>query len=126
MALSWKPRLYGPMNETYCSPACGGGCTRESYEKAHELSKKLASRLGKGWTTRVWENLGWHYCVISPCERIKVHYNGGSSYTAFLGEPKCSGGRWAEHGKTPEAVIKRVIASAKTELKKIGACIAGL
>jgi len=126
MALSWKPRLYGPMDETYCSSACGGGCTRESYEKAHEVSKKLASRLGKGWTPRVWENLGWHYCVISPCKRIKVHYNNVNSYTAYLGVPDSVGGSWAENGKTPESAIQKTVAAAKTELKKIGACIAGL
>jgi hypothetical protein len=22
-------------------------------------------RMGKGWTTRIWENLGWHYAVCS-------------------------------------------------------------
>jgi hypothetical protein len=112
------------MDETYCSPACGGGCSRESYEKAHVSAKKLASRLGKGWTPSVWENLGWHYCVISPCKRIKVHCNG--NYTAYLGEPNSTGGRWAESGKTPESAIKKTVAAAKADLKKIGACIAGL
>lgn len=56
--LSWKPRRRGSI---YCAPACGSNCTRAAYEKAVEDGKKLATRLGKKWKSRVWENMGWHH-----------------------------------------------------------------
>ena len=56
----WKPVKRG---KTYCSPACGMGCTEAAHCKAVNESKALAKRMGKGWRPKVWENLGWHYVV---------------------------------------------------------------
>lgn len=83
--------------------------------------------MGKGWTTRVHENLGWHYNVISPCGRIKI-CGDGDSYTAFLGDKKdkfCVG-TWAVSATTPEDARDAVIAHAKKQLKKIDAALKGL
>lgn len=115
--LSWKPKLSGA---TFCAPACGRGCTKAEYDRAAMNARALAQRLGAGWSTRVWENLGWHYSVQSPCRRIRVHPNvywktgKPESYCAFLGEKDGSGGKWAEHGKTPETAIRNVVRAANT------------
>ena len=57
----WKPR--SRLGGIYCSPACGGGCTRADYDRAVRASKALAERMGEGWEPQVWENLGW-YCAV--------------------------------------------------------------
>ena len=69
--LSWKPRLQG---EIYCSPACGGGCTKVAHDAAKKQASELAKQLGKGWKPHVWENLGWFAKAISSCGRIKVYH----------------------------------------------------
>lgn len=118
MSLSWTPRLHG---DRYCSPACGAGCTKSAFDRATGAAKKLAERLGKGWKPRVWENLGWHYAVISPCGRWKIHphvYQGkAEGYTAFLGESTSPGGIWAEHGDTPEEAIAKTRKVAQKHLQ---------
>jgi hypothetical protein len=91
----------------YCAPFCGGNCTKVAHDKAVRDSAKLAKKLGKGWKPRVWENLGWHWSVISPCGRWKIHppKREGDTYVAFLGDKDSPGGKWAEHGKTVSAAI---------------------
>jgi hypothetical protein len=117
--LSWEPRRVGPI---FCSPACGGGCTREQFRVATREADALCKTLDqttplKGWTPYVWENLGWHYKAVSPCGRIKVHFG----YTAYLGQKALSGGQWAENAKTPAKAVAAVIRTAKEELAKVGA-----
>lgn len=114
MKNSWKPIRRG---EIYCSPGCGGNCRLEAHTLAIRNSKSLARKMGAGWKPRVWENLGWHHCVISPCRRIKIH----PGFTAFLGEPDSGGGRWAERGKTAKKALRNVIKTAKADLATIGA-----
>lgn len=138
--LSWKAKRKGTI---YCAPACGGGCTWAAYRRARHRAKRLAKHMGKGWTIRVHENLGWHYNVVSPCGRIKLHedWRRGkpnasavdqlavlvpSRYTAFLGDPDSPGGRWVEDGDTPEEAIRNVVEEAQDDLARIGAAIAGL
>lgn len=120
--LSWTAKRAGPI---YCAPACGFRCTWAAYQQAKRDAQALAIRLGKGWTPHVSENMGWFYSAISPCGRLKVHpciYRGKvTEYVAFLGEADAGGGRWAEHGRTPEAAIKNVIRVATASLKAIGA-----
>jgi hypothetical protein len=48
---------------TYCSPACGGGCTLKEYDRACQAAQALCKRLGRGWEPVVYENLGWHWHV---------------------------------------------------------------
>jgi len=114
--LSWEPAHKGNI---YCSPACGGNCTKAAYDEAHRKGKKLAKRMGKSWTVRVWENLGWHYSAISPdgCTKIRENcYNGRYSYMAFIGVDKWAGGVWAEHGKTPQEALRNTLAVARAEI----------
>lgn len=117
----------GPVldGEYYCSPWCGYRCTVEMHKKAQRRAFELCQTLGKGWTPRVWENLGWHFEAISPCGRLKVSYAGhaGSSYIAFLGDAGSTGGRWVEHGQTPESACRKVIRRGHDELREVHALI---
>ena len=72
MKNNWKPILRGKI---YCSPRCGMGCTTRMYRLAVKRSQALAKRLGKGWKTEVWENLGWHYCVKKGKLEITGYHN---------------------------------------------------
>lgn len=124
---SWKPIRRGAR---YCSPACGFNCTWEQYQLVKTQATSLAAGMGRGWKTKVWENTRWHYCVISPCGRIKLHpyhdLDGKTTgCTAFLGEPGSGGGPWAEHGRTPQTAMRKVIREAKVELARIGATLQG-
>lgn len=121
--LSWEPISEGPM---YCAPACGFGCTRVGYDRAEACAGLLARTLGPGWTPRVWENFGWHYQVVSPCKRLKIHPSTGKGFTAFLGPSGGIGGRWAEHADTPQEAINATVAKAVEEYNEIAIIIKGL
>jgi len=58
---NWTPVLKGAI---YCSPACGGKCTKDKFDEATDRAKWLADKLGPGWKPRVHENLGWHWGVV--------------------------------------------------------------
>lgn len=77
--LSWTPRRRGKI---YCAPACGRGCTRAMYDRAHREATKIAKALGPGWKIRVWENLGWYGRAV--CGDIEVGIRTGN---AFRDEP---------------------------------------
>ena len=99
--LSWEPVRNG---ETYCSSACGGDCTIDSYLQAVENANRLCKELGPGWFPRVWENLGWHYSAKSANDQVEVHetrYTGGVHYTAYAGEK-------ADNGDTPREAIENI------------------
>jgi hypothetical protein len=118
----WKPRRKGKNGEIFCSPGCGGDCTRKDWELAHKRAKALAKRLGKGWKPRVWENGAWHYSVVSPCDRLNVYPKKYGSYSAYLNKAGSGGGRWVGHGTTPRKAIKDAVRQgmeAKAELDAI-------
>jgi hypothetical protein len=131
--LSWKPQLHG---EIYCSPACGGRCTKAAHDAAQEQAAALATRLGPGWTARVWENLGWHFSAISSCKRIEVYPSCSNqaphqvlSYHALLGEPTRGGGVggiWTGSGETPELAVSTAVKAAKEKVAWFQAIIEGL
>lgn len=83
----WTPVLRG---DTYCSPACGAGCTKAAHDAAQRKAKALARRMGPGFKPRVWENLGWHYSAergrAADNHRALAHVDPSPSgiYTAFL------------------------------------------
>lgn len=128
MSLSWEPVKRG---RTYCSPGCGWGCTTVEYNHAKRAGEKLAKRMGKGWTVRVHENMGWHYTAISPCDRFSVtEYvwsSGPTTYTAFLGDKgsPCAG-RYTAQAKSPKAALAEVVRVAVEDLAKFGAVLTGL
>jgi hypothetical protein len=102
----------------YCSPFCGYGCTYASFQDATKKSEALARSMGEGWASDVWENLGWHWRVVSEDGLLKVHPGrDGSYYTVFLGEGP--GGRWTAQAHDPKAAIAVLLPIAKTELALI-------
>ena len=121
--LSWEAVSNG---SAYCAPACGWGCTRNEHDRAEACAGLLARTLGPGWTAQVWENLGWHYKVRSPCGRLTVHPGSMDGFTAFLGPVGGIGGRWAEHGDTPQLAIDATVAKAVAEYNEIATIIKGL
>lgn len=122
--LSWKPVRRGDL---YCAPACGGRCTLADFSKASKAAKALARNLGKGWRGRVWENLGWHYEVISPCKRMKVSPGVlHGYYHAFIGEPGSPGGTWSEYGLTARGAILNTLRVARLEVARLHGYVVGL
>jgi hypothetical protein len=65
---------------TYCSPACGLGCTYKEFtiatEKAKSLKERCEREIGGEWDVRIHENLGWHWSVFHKASRIEIHYGG--------------------------------------------------
>ena len=134
--LSWKAVRNG---DIYCAPACGYNCTYKMYLEAIERGNRCARELGKGWTVKVSENLGWHTTVLSPCKRIKISVspvrgtpvetliNTLDTYTAFLGDADghC-GGHWAEPGDTPAEAVNNVVKVGLAHLAKMNACFKAL
>lgn len=123
----WKP--VARPGGVYCSPACGHGCLRAEHDKAHEDAKALSALLGEGWTYRVWENLGWHYAVKSPCTRMEIHhsrYGNRSIYTAFLGDYGSIGGHWTASREDPKEAIRAVVNEGREALGRMGAVFTDL
>jgi len=60
-----KKRDWTPVRteEIYCSPACGGKCKYSKFEAATKAADELCKTMGEKWKPRVWENLGWHWCI---------------------------------------------------------------
>lgn len=121
--LSWEPI---ETVSRYCAPACGRGCTVKEHDMTEAKAEVLARTLGPDWTPRVWENLGWHYKVESPCGRLSVHPSTDTSFLAFLNEPSKIGGRWSAHGDTPQEAMALAVKEAKKEYDQIGAILKGL
>ncbi len=121
--LSWKPVRRG---DTYCAPACGGGCTIHAFNQAKTNAQSLVDGLGRGWKPHVWENLGWHFSAISPDGRIKVHPFGGGmkGYTAFIGLDASAGGKWTGQHRLPKTAIKKAMATVRAESAVLNEVIA--
>lgn len=111
--------------DKYCSPLCGGDCLYSDYNEAHKRSKSLCQKLGKGWKPEVWENTGWHWCVVSPCQRFRVHNYGPRDYGAFLCDKGEVGGRYFSRAETAKKAIAAVVKQAQADLERIGTYIIG-
>jgi hypothetical protein len=127
-AQGWTPVRRGHI---YCSPRCGGDCTYAKFQLATNEANRIANLMGKGWTPDVHENLGWHYDVISPCRRIRVHgpyamIHMGEPFMVTIGEKDEVGFQWSASSKNPKTAMKKVIALAKADLAKLGAKLKGL
>jgi hypothetical protein len=108
----WKPVRAGLV---YCSPACGRGCMRAEYDRAVLKATRLAQRLGPGWRTRVWENLGWHWCVYSPNGWVEVS-GGDRHFTAWaLHQKFTAGGSPIASGTTPAKALLALQAVMATQ-----------
>lgn len=90
----------------------------------------VAMSLGRGWTSVVHENLGWHWTAVSECGRIRV--SGGylelnpKRFSAMLCRPGDVAGLYVADGRTPRSAVNNVIKKAKEDLARIGAFIKGL
>lgn len=73
----WIPVRNG---DTYCSPACGRGCTYSEYEFAVEKAKEISKLIG--WHPSVHENLGWHYKSVSTSGNYTMYTDNGE-YECF-------------------------------------------
>ena len=102
MKRDWTPVL---RNGIYCSPACGGSCTKADFDKATREAKKLAKKLGGDWKPEVWENLGWHWNVINGEVRMSLRRDGYNCFT--YQSPQYWG-----TGETPEEAIDAALRQA--------------
>jgi hypothetical protein len=106
---SWVPKKHGPI---YCSPACGGGCTMAAYKQAKDNAMRLAKRLGKGWKSWVWENLGWHYAAACGESRVHLSMYGGFWASVYAGR------QFTAMAATPQAALKMAILACDKFLAK--------
>lgn len=107
--LSWEAKA-GPRGR-YCAPACGRGCTRVEHDRAQRAAAALCRRLGKPWTPRVWENLGWHYEAVVPGATISPDHVGG--FVAYVVQ------RYVEHGPTPQQALVNALRPALREARAL-------
>ena len=125
----WTPKLSREKDGSYryCAPGCGGGSTLASYERARALAMVTASRMGRGWTWRVWENLGWHCKVFDPSGYVAIYPPGGEfrrgSFSVMVDDERFgSAGRWSLSDDDPHralaalAKIIRIEANLVTEI----------
>lgn len=117
--LSWKPVRKG---ETYCSSACGSGCTWKAYREAVQNAERLAKTLGQFWKPRVWENLGWHWAarLELPCNleggrsTADVHPSvvGGTYWCSIVlaGEQSCA------TAHMPKVALRRAMKLAESKV----------
>jgi hypothetical protein len=78
--------------------------------------------MGPDWKPRVWENLGWFWCVESGALAVYPRGYGNNNPTEY--DVSLDGGRWWAHGRKPESIIRRVVAMARAEMRRIEASIA--
>jgi hypothetical protein len=83
MKNNWIPRHTG--KGTFCSPACGAGCSIGDYELEIAKAERLAETLGEGWEVEISENLGWHSKIVFQESNIELTLNKNSScdYTLY-------------------------------------------
>jgi len=114
-ALSWKPIRVGV---AYCSPACGGGCTYAEYLAAIKKGDALAAKCGPGYTRRVHENLGWHFCA--EFKSIRVYQHTSKNFWASVN------GLYSGSASTPKQAIANAIQAARFHRDQITALLRGL
>ncbi len=82
----------------------------KSNDQAVRRGEQLATLMGSGWKSEVWENLGWHYAVEKGVCRISLS---GRGYIASFNSVKQMIGT----GETaPEA-----LRSALVEVRRVAA-----
>jgi hypothetical protein len=109
----WKPIL---KKRTYCSPACGRGCTKAEHDEAVRKGNALCKRLGKGWKPRIWENLGWHF--MAEKGDMSVSDYGTNAWANLHSESR----QFPQHhatAKTPEKAVEKVLAEARKTAKAL-------
>lgn len=98
---------------TYCSPACGFNCTWKAHQDAVAAANRLVTRLGKGWSKRVWENAGWHWEVTDSTCRLTV-YKQGKFYVAIATPMRTA-------GRTPEEAVTALLLELEQHVTQLNA-----
>lgn len=95
----------------------------QAMKKAKALKKRMK---GKGWKTRVWENLGWHYEVHNKGLTVHVDWDDddGDSYSTLLSSDGIPGGGetyWTENKSfsDPNKAVERQLKTAQKHMKNI-------
>ena len=106
----------------YCSPWCGRMCTKDEYDQAVAGGESLARRMGDGWRSTVWENLGWHYKVQKGVAEIYPDIYRGElvGYIVFFRTSTCI----TAHALTPEDALVFAVHDARGIERKIASDLA--
>lgn len=93
---------------------------KQTEAQAEKIRHDIITRLGPGWTGRVWENLGWHVAWHNGA--LKLHYEPRTkSYWAMVGDVDDSHGGHLDlaRGKTRDSgdPVKAVMAACENAQK---------
>ena len=118
---AWEPVRNG---DTYCSPACGRGCKYNDYQATLNKANDVARIMGHGWTAKVWENLGWHWEVISSGKNIHIkpsNYKGlDNRYRANISERGSAGILFSSDVHTnPHYAVAEVVGKLEKKIKEL-------
>lgn len=112
----WTPKLHG---DIFCSPACGGRCKKVDYNRATELASRIASQMGRGWTPRIWENLGWHFEVNKDCATISPDRNGQYRASIHFSIIDMMNSSITETDSDPRVAMQRAIEVLNDKVSKL-------
>lgn len=109
----WSPRnLPGGI---YCSPACGGACSRADHDRANADATALATRMGDGWGPEVWENLGWHWRITNGA--FTMYEDRDGKYSAWFDLTGIT--KIIVEAATPKDALGLVRQDARTLIRRI-------
>jgi len=92
---------------------------KEAALKGKKLLKQMA---GRGWKLRVWENLGWHYCVNSGPVSVYPSYNEGNFFCLISTDPKKAGfggSAWTNSSASPHKNPNQVVWEAFENMSQV-------
>jgi hypothetical protein len=108
-----KKEMQTHETEIFCDPRCGKGCTRAEHDRIVSIVGEVKAMCGDGWGHRIWDNLGWHYEVTSPCGRLRIQDASPYPYGDFekgfecvISPPGEVHIDWAGFGETPHDAAK--------------------
>jgi hypothetical protein len=87
--------------------------------------------MGKGWTTKVWENLGWHHQAISPCGRLRLSATRDTGTTVagctaiIVSDVNSTDIRWMDHAGDAKSACAAVLARVARDRNEIDGIIMG-
>ena len=123
---AWVPRP-GPKG-VYCSPACGGGCTRAAWRKATARANLIARRLnaqtgnvGK-WTPAVFENCRWFAKAerrIGRRKEVVARVDYDESSNDYSAEVRVAGRQFWGRDRSPVLAFKFAMSAAREEAETI-------
>jgi hypothetical protein len=129
--LSWKPQRRG---NTYCSPACGAGCSRERHQKMAQLGNEMRQSMREPgqWRAIVAENMHWYvFLEHIPTKGLLTVWPDCGRYHAMLSlnMPHVGDMEWTDSHKdfaTPQkavdytlARVRRVMAAKNAVMDKL-------